>query len=60
MNKTVSAQQLRNRLGEYLDRADLAGEVITIARAGRTKAVLLGHAKYRELLVRRERPPKEP
>src|SRR5437773_600517 len=52
MNKTVTAQQLRTRLGEYLDRADLAGEVITIARDGRTKAVLLSYAQYRELFDR--------
>ena len=38
----ITAQKLRNNLGEFLDRADYARETFTITRAGRHKAVLVG------------------
>ena len=50
MNKTISAQQLRNNLGEFLDRAFYKREVFTVTRAGREKAVLLSPSQYRELV----------
>jgi prevent-host-death family protein len=54
MLKTVPAQDLRIRLGEYLDRADLSGDAFVVTRGDRPKAVLLGAAQYVEIVERIE------
>jgi len=55
----VTAQQLRNNLGEYLDRAFYKREVFTVTRAGREKAVLLSFTQYQELAARNGEPVRE-
>ena len=52
MLKKVTAQLLRDRLGEHLDRACLSGEAFVITRGERPKAVLLGPTQYLDLLER--------
>ena len=59
MTIPVSAQQLRNNLGQYLDRAYYKGEVFTVTRAGREKAVLLSYAQYQELSGQNGEPARE-
>ena len=54
MLKAVPAQDLRIRLGEYLDRADLSGDAFVVTRGDRPKAVLLGAAQYVEIVERME------
>jgi prevent-host-death family protein len=54
MLKTVPAQDLRVRLGEYLDRADLSGDAFLVTRGDRPKAVILGPAEYLELIEKLE------
>lgn len=50
----IPAQEMRVRLGEYLDRADLSGEEFVVTRGERPKAVLLGAAQYLALIERLE------
>jgi len=52
--KSVPAQDLRLRLGEYLDRANLSGDAFVVTRGERPKAVLLGVTQYVEMLDRLE------
>jgi prevent-host-death family protein len=54
MMKPVPAQDLRLRLGEYLDRADISGDAFVVTRGERPKAVLLGVTQYLEMLDRLE------
>lgn len=54
MMKPVPAQDLRLRLGEYLDRANLSGDAFVVTRGERPKAVLLGVTQYVEMLDRLE------
>jgi len=54
MMKPVPAQDLRLRLGEYLDRANLSGDAFVVTRGERPKAVLLGVTQYLEMLDRLE------
>jgi prevent-host-death family protein len=48
--KAITAKEIRDRLGEYLDRAHLSGEVFVVTRKGRGKAVLVGAAEYLEMI----------
>jgi len=48
--KAITAKEIRDRLGEYLDRAHLSGEVFVVTRKGRGKAVLVGAAVYLEMI----------
>lgn len=50
----VPAQEMRIRLGEYLDRADLSGDAFVVTRGERPKAVLIGANHYVELIERLE------
>jgi len=52
--KPVPAQDLRLRLGEYLDRANLSGDAFVVTRGDRPKAVLLGVTQFLEMLDRLE------
>jgi prevent-host-death family protein len=52
MFRKVTAQELRNRLGEHLDRADLSGQAFVVTRGRRPKAVLLGASQYVALMDR--------
>jgi prevent-host-death family protein len=52
MFRKVSAQELRDRLGEHLDRADLSGQAFVVTRGRRPKAVLLGASQYLALMDR--------
>ncbi len=54
MLKSVPAQDLRIRLGEYLDRADLSGDAFIVTRGDRPKAVILGPNEYLELVEKLE------
>lgn len=44
----ITATELKNRLGRYLDAAET--EPVEIQKSGRRKAVLLSHAQYQRLL----------
>lgn len=44
---TVSATELKNRLGRYLH--DLSGEPVVVEKAGQPVAVLLSYAEYERL-----------
>lgn len=48
----ITATELKNRLGRYLDAAET--EPVEIQKSGRRKAVLLSHAQYQKLLDQRE------
>ena len=48
----ITATELKNRLGRYLDAAET--EPVEIQKSGRRKAVLLSHAQYQKLLDTRE------
>ena len=50
----VTATELKNRLGRYLDVAET--QPVQIQKSGREKAVLLSHAQYQKLLDRQETP----
>jgi PHD/YefM family antitoxin component YafN of YafNO toxin-antitoxin module len=50
MLKLVTAQELRDRLGEHLDRAHFSGEGFVVTRGQRPKAVILGPIEYLDLL----------
>jgi Phd_YefM. len=50
MLKLITAQELRDRLGEHLDRAHFSGEGFVVTRGQRPKAVLLGPIEYLELV----------
>lgn len=52
--KAVTARELRERLGEYLDRAQLSGDVFVVTRKGRGKAVIVGAQQFLGLLDRLE------
>jgi prevent-host-death family protein len=54
MLKAVPAQDLRVRLGEYLDRADLSGDAFVVTRGDRPKAVILGPTEYLDLVEKLE------
>lgn len=54
MVKHISVTQLRERTGEYLDRADLSRETFIITRKGRGKAVLVSPEEYIRLLEERD------
>lgn len=54
MVTVITAKELRERMGEHLDRAHLSGETFLVTRAGRGKAVLIGPAQYLELIERLE------
>lgn len=47
----ITATELKNRLGRYLDAAET--EPVEIQKSGRRKAVLLSHAQYQKLLEQR-------
>lgn len=49
MLKTINPTEVRDRLGEILDRA-AAGDVLAITRYGRPKAVLVGASQYLALV----------
>ena len=44
---TASATEVKNRFGDYLDRAQQ--EPVIIEKSGRRRAVLLSHAEYERL-----------
>jgi len=48
----ITATELKNRLGRYLDAAET--EPVEIQKSGRRKAVLLSHAQYQKLLDQRQ------
>jgi len=48
MERVVGVDQLRPRLGEYVDRAE-GGEVWVIASRSKPKGVLIGYSRYEEL-----------
>ena len=45
----ISATELKNRLGRYLDRAET--EPVIIEKSGRAKSVLISHAMFEKLMV---------
>jgi prevent-host-death family protein len=57
MAKTVSAMEVRNRLGDLLSRASYAGEQFIIERRGKPVAVLMGIEEYQRYLALREAAP---
>jgi len=54
MVKLISVTQLRERVGEYLDRADYSTEAFLVTRAGRGKAILVSAAEYLRLIEERD------
>ena len=50
MVKEITGTELRIRLGEYLDRANLSRETFVITRKGRGKAILLSPDAYLQLV----------
>lgn len=50
MVKEITGTELRIRLGEYLDRANLSRETFVITRKGRGKAILLSPDHYLQLV----------
>ena len=45
----ISATELKNRLGRYLDRAET--EPIIIEKSGRAKSVLISHTMFEKLMA---------
>ena len=45
----ISATELKNRLGRYLDKAET--EPVIIEKSGRTKSVLMSHDRYENLIA---------
>ena len=45
----ISATELKNRLGRYLDEAET--EPVIIEKSGRTKSVLMSHDRYEKLMA---------
>ncbi len=54
MLKVITAREIRDRLGEYLDRAHPSEEGFLITRKGPAKAVLLPVDQYLKLMDRLE------
>jgi len=54
MVTVITTKELRERMGEHLDRAHLSGETFLVTRAGRGKAVLIGASEYLQLVERLE------
>jgi prevent-host-death family protein len=54
MAKTVSAMEVRNRLGDLLSRASYTGEQFIIERRGKPVAVLMGIEEYQRYLALKE------
>jgi len=54
MEKYVGLDQLRPRLGEYVDLAE-SGEVLIIASRSKPKGVLIGYSQFQELSKLAER-----
>ena len=50
MVRQSTGTELRIRLGEYLDRADLLREVFVVTRKARAKGILLSPQVYLELV----------
>jgi len=48
--RKISVTQLRERLGEFLDRADLSRETFVITRGSRAKGVILSPGSYLHLV----------
>lgn len=48
MEKVIGVNELRPKLGKYLDEAE-KGETFVISSRSKLKGVLLGYSKYREL-----------
>ncbi|BAF58583.1 hypothetical protein PTH_0402 [Pelotomaculum thermopropionicum SI] len=48
MEKIIGVDQLRPRLGEYVDQAE-KGEVVIISSRSKPKSVLIGYSFYEEL-----------
>jgi prevent-host-death family protein len=48
--KTVPSQTLRTRIGEYIDRANFAGDAFVLLRDGKAKAVLISARHYLDLV----------
>jgi len=51
----ISATELKNRLGRYLDAAEQ--EPVSIQKSGREKAVLMSYSHYQALLKASMQPP---
>jgi prevent-host-death family protein len=51
MATTVTAMEVRNRLGDLLSRASYAGEQFIIERRGKPVAVLMGMEEYQRYLA---------
>lgn len=47
----IGLEKARDTLGDIVDRASLAGEVFTITRHGKPKAVLVGYEWYASSLA---------
>ena len=54
MTTTVTAMEVRNRLGDLLSRASYAGEQFIIERRGKPVAVLMGMEEYQRYLALKE------
>jgi PHD/YefM family antitoxin component YafN of YafNO toxin-antitoxin module len=52
--ETVNALQIRNRLGEILDRLESTGEPIQISKGRRVRAVLVSPEDFRKRFLDRQ------